>query len=220
MSNENIDVSFRDIYRLGYLELSVPKTVLDIIQDEITTMDKTKFEGYVPYNNNLAGSIQHEYVLRKSYDVLNELVSKVSPFYWRGQGDWNEHIAVKKHAIRVNPNGDPDLWVNFQQPGEVNPMHTHGGALSFVIWIQLPFTMEDEFNHPSVKNSNFKTAAQFRFHYADASIRGGIGDYFINADHTFEGKMIIFPADLVHSVAPFRTSNKYRISVSGNIAYE
>ena len=218
--DECISMIFKDIYRLGYLEVDVPQSIMSTIRAEIKEMDEAKFNGCIPYNNTLAGNIQHEYVLYKSYNILNQLVKKTAPFYWRGMGSWNEHLAVKNYFIRIKDLKEPDLWVNFQQSNELNPIHTHVGILSFVLWVQLPFTIEDENNHLSVKNSNYKNAAKFTFQYPNGDFRGGIGEHFIDADCDYEGTMIIFPANLAHSVAPFKTSNKYRISVSGNIDYD
>ena len=218
--DEYTDVVFRDIYRLGFLEVKVPQSIMNTVRAEIKEIDDAKFNGYIPYNINLAGNIQHEFNLNKSYEILNELIKSVTPFYWRGIGIWNEHRAIKNHFIMMEKSGKPDLWVNFQQQNEINPLHTHSGMLSFVLWVQLPFTIEDENNHPSVKNSNFKSAAKFSFYYPNNDVSGGIGHYFINADRNYEGIMIIFPADLSHAVSPFKTSNKYRISVSGNISHD
>ena len=218
--DEYIDAIFKDIYRLGYLEVRVPLSIMSTVRAEIKEMDEAKFNGCVPYNESLAGGIQHEYTLHKSYGLINELIKRVTPFYWRNSGIWNEHRAVKNHFIRMNKLEKPDMWVNFQQPNEINPIHTHSGMLSFVLWVQLPFTTKDENNHPSVRNSIYKNAANFSFHYPNNYCRGGLGLHHINADRDFEGTMIIFPADLAHAVSPFKTSNKYRISVSGNISHD
>jgi hypothetical protein len=217
---EPINVIFKDIYRLGYLEVKVPQDIMSTVCAEIKEMDEAKFNGYIPVNNKLAGNIQHEYSLHKSYDILNALIKRITPSYWRGVGAWNKFRTLKNHFIIKRESGEPDLWVNFQQPNEINPMHAHDGMLSFVLWVQLPFTMEDENNHPSVKNSHIKSAAKFSFLYPSAEFRGGVGYYDINADRDYEGTMIIFPANLTHAVSPFKTSNKYRISVSGNISHD
>ena len=36
-------------------------------------------------------------------------------------------------------------------------------------------------------------------------------------DKSWEGVMILFPADTAHQVYPFYTSDDYRISISGNL---
>jgi hypothetical protein len=47
--------------------------------------------------------------------------------------------------------------------------------------------------------------------------RGAVGQHIIEADRSYENKMIIFPSSLQHCVYPFFTSDDYRISLSGNI---
>ena len=37
-----------------------------------------------------------------------------------------------------------DVWVNFQKKHEYNPSHIHGGEISFVLWMKIPYTQEDE----------------------------------------------------------------------------
>ena len=41
------------------------------------------------------------------------------------------------------------LWINFQGPNEFNPPHSHGGALSFVIFAKVPTELR-------VENQNYK----------------------------------------------------------------
>ena len=36
------------------------------------------------------------------------------------------------------------LWINFQGPNEFNPPHSHGGALSFVIFLKIPIELRSE----------------------------------------------------------------------------
>ena len=35
--------------------------------------------------------------------------------------------------------------MNFQRPGEFNPLHFHESDLSFVIWTEIPQELKDEF---------------------------------------------------------------------------
>lgn len=109
-----------------------------------------------------------------------------------------------------------DPWINFQEKGEVNPQHNHSGFFSYVIWLQVPYTIEEELAHPSCVNSNTKVAGHFEFSYTN--ILGGIETALIPADKTFEGKGIIFPSAMRHAVYPFFTGpDSYRISVAGNV---
>ena len=101
------------------------------------------------------------------------------------------------------------LWINFQGPDEFNPPHSHGGALSFVIFLKVPIKLR-------VENQNYKGLSAgpggITFIYGD------IEDGCITNHSVFpeEGDMYVFPAWLKHWVYPFK-SDCTRISVSGNV---
>ena len=108
-------------------------------------------------------------------------------------------------------------WVNFQKKYEYNPVHDHGGCFSFVLWLNIPYTREDEdavsFTrklHKDALTSNGK----FEFFYNDTL--GGIYSHKLPIDPSYEGMILLFPSTMKHCVYPFYTSDDYRISVSGN----
>lgn len=113
------------------------------------------------------------------------------------------------------------LWVNKQKKHEFNPIHFHSGALSFVIWLNIPYELEDETNHfplisgTSPENKDNFYTSKFCFVYTD--VLGQIKQFPVPVDKTFEGTILMFPSSLQHTVYPFYTSDDYRISVSGNI---
>jgi hypothetical protein len=120
-----------------------------------------------------------------------------------------------KYVVNLNRNNQPDMWVNFQQKGEYNPLHSHSGTLSFVIWVKIPYDLENEKNLPNIIRSNTASGPAFTFVHSGFSEQVSV--YNIPIDKSYEGKMIIFPSWLQHMVSPFYTSNDFRISVSGNL---
>ena len=114
-----------------------------------------------------------------------------------------------------------DVWVNYQKKYEMNPIHNHGGELSFVIWMNIPYDLEQEKKYPSIVGSkNFKngTTAFTFLHTTDGNEDfSGINDHKIQLDKSYEGKMILFSSKLPHMVYPFFTSDEYRISIAGNL---
>tara|TARA_A100001234_G_scaffold221393_1_gene237241 strand:+ start:3398 stop:4039 length:642 start_codon:yes stop_codon:yes gene_type:complete len=112
---------------------------------------------------------------------------------------------------------DMNWWVNFQKQYEFNPIHTHAGILSFVIWMQIPTDFREQHKLPFCKGSNGPAASDFQFTYAD--ILGNIKTYPIFMDKNSEGYMFIFPAHLGHSVNPFYNCDDERISIAGNILW-
>ena len=101
------------------------------------------------------------------------------------------------------------LWINFQGPNEFNPPHSHGGALSFVIFLKIPIELRAE-------NQNYKGLSAgpggITFLYGETE------DRCITNHSVFPevGDMYIFPAWVKHWVYPFKTDCT-RISVSGNV---
>ena len=109
-----------------------------------------------------------------------------------------------------------NTWVNFQKKYEFNPNHTHGGRISFVIWMKIPYNYEDEKKTDLTKGVNAQCRSGcFELVYCD--IFGRPNTYLYPLSTDLEGKMLIFPAELWHIVYPFYTSDEQRISISGNI---
>ena len=101
------------------------------------------------------------------------------------------------------------LWANFQGPGDFNPPHSHGGALSWVIYLQIPDELTEE-------NKKYKGTSAGP---GGITFRYGDGPREVITYQTFlpqTGDMYIFPAWLQHWVYPFK-SDVERISVSGNV---
>ena len=105
------------------------------------------------------------------------------------------------------------IWVNFQEKHQFNPLHSHTGIFSFVIWMDIPYKLEDEYNLPWVKGSNSPRASNFMFVDSMGMTTP------LEVDKSFEGVCCFFPSSLKHMVYPFYTSNLKRVSISGNISY-
>ena len=117
-----------------------------------------------------------------------------------------------------NYEGKIDLWVNLQKKLENNPPHFHSGSFSFVIWLEIPFDINEEMDRPSSRNSNSCYPAHFEF--AFNSPENKIQMHYLPVDKKWRNKLAIFPSDLNHGVHPFYTSDDYRISVSGNFYFD
>ena len=109
------------------------------------------------------------------------------------------------------------FWVNFQKKHEFNPSHDHGGVFSFVIWIKIPASYKKEKELPFVKESNNPCPNTFSFVYANILGRTSYFRYLLEPE--YEGTMLFFPSGLDHEVHPYYTSDKERISISGNISF-
>mgnify|MGYP001189350080 FL=1 len=184
------------------------REIVDIhTASETGTLDKN---GIVQMNTALAGQITKEYQITKSRQLLDPYLEEMGRTY---QKEWD-------YYPKENPNNNKltveSVWVNMQKKLEVNPLHNHDGTLSFVAWLYVPFKLEDERNVENCKNSRtVELASTFQFVYTTAL--GTIANCPMFVENGWEGRIIMFPAKLLHMVYPFQTSDDYRISIAGNL---
>lgn len=188
---------------------TLPKHIFNHVKDEINKNDLTS------YNDKLAGNIEKEYKIFCNeqfklfiYNASKDLIDEFGKIQFPSNTIVNHKIFERSLKLE-------DVWVNFQAKHEYNPVHVHAGVFSYVIYIQIPYSLEDEDSFPNSINSNTKSNSRFCFYAADQ--QGKVRDLKLDIDKSWEGKMIIFPACLSHQVYPFYTSDDYRISVAGNI---
>ena len=208
---------FITMYKIGYQIYDVPDEVYETVYNETNEMIANNFKHCIPYNKELVGNISKEFQIIKSVPILDHYISLATPIYFSNYHD-NE-LSKKKFKIHKKEQRSA-VWVNFQQKGEVNPIHRHTGLLSFVMYIKIPYNIEDEQKHPSNNNSDGPALGCFQFIYVDQYAPGGITTHTLPTDKKYEKKMIIFSASLNHTVYPFLTSDEYRISVAGNIVID
>lgn len=179
--------------------------------DEMNTI-QNDFSKATPYNETLAGNLEHEYLVNESLkDYTFELVKPYVYLLNQEYGYLKDIKVLDKPCDEMLHN----LWINFQQKYEFNPLHNHSGTTSFVIWLKVPFNMEDELAHPSSAKARMKCPGHFTFVHVDNM--GAITQGLLPVDRSYEGMICVFPASLYHQVYPFYTSDEYRVSVSGNL---
>ena len=132
--------------------------------------------------------------------------------------NWNrvQHYLIKKNEVvpdfeNLSFELDSRPWINFQQANEFNPIHSHSGLVSAVLYIDVPTEIALEAEAVNIK-SNMKCPGQIEFAY-------GIDALGVNGTHKIipkTGDILLFHAGLKHTVYPF-TSNVERISMSFNV---
>jgi hypothetical protein len=197
----------------GVIVDRLPENLYNLIMTEIEKI-QSDFENQEKYNNRLVGHIQHQFDLTSCIPILNDYIVDLAEKH-------AEYFNVQ-HLIEILPDQKlktsfklETLWINFQKKHEFNPMHVHTGAYSFVIWMKIPYNIEDEQKLFADMNTFDRAPSNFNFYTTD--ILGRIRDHTVNVDKSKEGCIILFPAELDHSVNPFYTSDDYRISISGNV---
>jgi hypothetical protein len=201
---------WKQFNNIGFITVKLSDEQLKPIKDEIKKI-QTNPSLYTRANDELVGNIEHEYNLKESNKYVENLILPYINEYEK-QFKYLEDI----HVLNKNlPLGfDKPAWVNFMRKHEFNPIHKHSGIFSFVIWIDIPYSIEDEMKQDYCKSSKIPVPGHFEFLYTNTM--GEIASYYIPADKTYNNTLIIFPANLKHGVYPFATSDGVRISVSGN----
>jgi uncharacterized protein (TIGR02466 family) len=121
-----------------------------------------------------------------------------------------ERACYHKEKVNVVSMRLDEVWINIMGPGDFNPPHNHvGGDVSFVLYLQIPELLKEEYEHNKRNNAGPGT---IEFYY-------GQPDSWVTSGHVIfpeEGDLLIFPAQLIHFVQPYKTAGE-RISVAGNI---
>jgi hypothetical protein len=200
---------------IGVLESTLPEDVFQLLKTSIDNLT----EDAETYNTRLVGHIREEYSLDHINDAMSGYIigvanawSDAHPGYISG---FEEAQKNNNYELELT-----SLWVNKQKKYEFNPLHHHPSVLSFVIWVKIPYRLEDEINYfPPVygENSDRGDVHTSKFFFVYVDTLGRIKQVPIPVDSSYEGTIMMFPSALNHGVYPFYTSDEYRISVSGNI---
>ena len=158
------------------------------------------------YNKKLAGHLKSQFLYNK--DTIQWFYSETAPIWECFRKQHTQFHNLENHRVELDAH---DLWVNFMKAGDFNPIHTHGGDYSFVVFVDVPPKLskeQDDFEGTSAKPGSlmfeFTQQAKPRWATTGQAMKPQTGD------------MYIFPALLQHWVAPFK-SKITRVSVSGNL---
>jgi len=170
---------------------------------------KLKAEGKkakVSYNKSLAGQLDNQFLYPPK--IQQWFYKEIHPIIQSYRNGHCKYHGIEELNVELSAD---DLWVNYMQAGDFNPLHTHGADYSFVLFLDVPKQLQKEqenFKGTSAEPGSltFEFTQQARPRWATTGI----------AVSPKPGDMYVFPALLQHWVLPFK-SKCTRISVSGNI---
>jgi hypothetical protein len=197
---------------IGFVSTVFTDKQLLKIKEEIDKI-QNNFEYAKSNSNSLMGHIKHQYKLIECGSYIQELITPLMKAHDLQYPNYSKSITSIVGNIFSLVLDEP--WVNFQKKTEFNPTHTHQGIYSFVLWIKIPYKNSEEAKvFPQFNENKRSVTGCFEFTYLDST--GAIRHHIIPVDNTYENMCILFPANMIHQVYPFYTSDEYRISVSGN----
>tara|TARA_R110000796_G_scaffold150354_1_gene267106 strand:- start:16 stop:639 length:624 start_codon:yes stop_codon:yes gene_type:complete len=204
-----MEIVSRSLPNWGTVEAKLPE---ENVKDLWKLIDEAKKK---PENmkNILAGNISSSIKLDTNSLTNKDFLETVLPSFVK---KYLETFGKHWESSNKNNWNLESFWVNFQKQNEFNPPHKHDGMFSFVIWMQIPTSYEEQRKLPIALESNADNyISNFMFSYTD--ILGNISNVLYNMEKELEGCMVMFPSKMMHQVFPFYKNKKERISISGNI---
>jgi len=182
---------------------NVPKDVIDYLNNNVSDEHA---------NSILAGHIKEEYSYKDWPPFVENFILSNINSEEPTLGQW---LGKNKTLSKNVPLYLKSLWVNFQKKHEFNPLHDHTGLFSFIIFLKIPYNLEDEDKFFPQPAGDYSTS---RLSFVLTDYLGDVFELKLNVDKSFENKMIMFPSPLKHMVYPFYSTDEHRVTVSGNIS--
>jgi len=172
----------------------------------------------INYNHALVGNISKSELVKDNDNwfyksALKKLAERL--FY----DDWNNYR--KYHIVKEEPQPKFEMnsfWVNYQKQHEFNPPHNHDGLYSFVVFMKIPTHWKDQ--HALLFSVDSKSSRVSDFQFLLGHAQGQIRPIPIPLCPKDEGRMLFFPAWLMHQVFPFFGTEEERVTLSGNIVLQ
>ena len=163
---------------------------------------------------DLAGNIKDQKgIVVKDMDKFTNTIQPHIRKYMKFESDrFDSHLldpGEEKSFDNVNFNLGTGPWINFQIKDEFNPMHSHSGMISAVVYIDVPEVIANE---EYTKDTNMNCPGQIEFLYGP-DVVGANGTHKIIPK---TGDFLLFHAGLKHTVYPFK-SDVTRTSMSFNV---
>lgn len=201
----------RNFPNIGVVEGQLPT---DTVTNIWSVIDEAR-DNPVDSKPELAGNISSSIKLDLNSELLKDFTGETIPAFMQ------QHMEAYGPPYRMAmKEGEQfyleSLWVNFQRQHEFNPPHDHAGVYSFVIWMQIPTSYEEQRKLPIAVESNADNhISNFAFSYTNTL--GRVSTFAYNMEKEAEGYMVMFPSAMLHQVFPFYENDGERISISGNI---
>lgn len=196
----------------GYLLTQLTEQQLAPIWQEVNQYPESGSDPALHYSGGAK-----DFYLTDSHSYIQQLVAPLVNEYIQGfdYGTQLDRMDVGR------PLELSRAWVTFHKQGDFNPLHCHKGQLSFVIWLRIPYTFQQEQStttRSQLDQGSKHLNGDFQFQWVDTT--GHLRSHSLAADQQREGSICLFASDLHHQVFPYYSTDQTRISVSGNWRFQ
>tara|TARA_R100000152_G_C6771013_1_gene197400 strand:+ start:719 stop:1378 length:660 start_codon:yes stop_codon:yes gene_type:complete len=190
------DDAFKELKNLN-LGKRMHTDLVGVLEDQLS-LDCTK----CPKFNKFVTDMAYEFVyMRQESGFLSQLLKT---FITESEG--RPVVPEKLMKLKLK-----QLWLNSMGKGNYQPLHNHAGLFSFVVYLNIPYTLDEEHKlNNGIESSKNKNGCT---EFVDPFTHNNI---IIPVENKMEQHIAIFPSWVTHLVYPFK-SDVRRITVSGNI---
>lgn len=168
----------------------------------------------ISMEDKLAGNLELQLSLSVNADDRDKFMDIIGPHiqaYVHGIDEQKRMFfkSQDSNVLKFHIGAGP--WINFQKANEYNPVHTHNGTLSAIIYVDIPEELKQEQASHAVRSNKY-APGKIDFIYGE---QGNLSATM----HTYSpdtGDILFFPSSLKHTVYPFK-SDVERISISFNV---
>jgi len=195
------------------MEAEVPQKFINIINntgDEVLKDDglSKKFD----FSDNLVGKVHKEVTIPVPNDdkgyclsilrqgcvrYLRQMIELGRAYEWTKKSNGNQNPSEENINLSQS-------WIVSQYKHEYNPIHTHSGHFSGVIYLKLPDEMENHFNEET--KDHYPASGLIEFSHGEKQDFKSDTLMFKPA----VGQMLVFPNWLKHTVYPFYCDGERR----------
>ena len=194
----------------GWLEIKLD-------EDEISHLWKCIDKKGLNNKKTLVGNISSSFELEDENDWFHDnVIVKLYNNYADEFRNLGLDLGLKgNHPYYLN-----SMWVNYQKQNEFNPIHSHNGLYSFVVWMKNPTNWKDQFKLPFLRKIKEKNKRVSSFEFTLPTTDKSLITHHYPMSPDLEGTMLFFPSSMFHQVYPFYDCEEDRISISGNIGID
>ena len=205
------------------VEFKLPDHIMSYLWERIERGKEDNIDWKTQLAGNISTSISlrdpDEIICKNIFSNLYKAGVRFDPIIDSAYKQIIKPNAIDGKLVRPDMVLIPQLgafWANFQKKHEFNPLHDHSGMFSFVIWMDIPYSWEEERKNPIARGTMEDVIGNFTTVFSDGD---EVRYQTWKMSPEMNGTMLVFPANLKHQVYPFYTTDKERVSISGNVYY-
>tara|TARA_B100001996_G_scaffold305012_1_gene246027 strand:- start:52 stop:696 length:645 start_codon:yes stop_codon:yes gene_type:complete len=208
MSEEQLEYHFKEPTNYGWIEIKLNDYLINHIWDCVD-------DAHGNAKPSLIGHIDKSLAIQDKNNILWDKLLRPLVIAYGNKWSHNHFKIPIRHLDDSYTFYLDQMWVNYQNQHEFNPVHNHGGVYSFAAWLKIPTDHQEQNQVYNAKDSSGSLNSAFCFHYTDSL--GNIRTTIYEQYPKMEGTLLFFPARLNHEVYPYYECDEQRISISGNI---